>query len=203
MLDSIFELFVQVVPSLDRSSGGLGLGLTLVKRMVELHGGTVRAYSEGPGKGSEFVVRLPLAPEELSGAQTAEAWTHPLSAFTGTKRLLLVEDVEDVRTAFQILLSRLGHEVSVAVDGPQGIAKILELRPDVSFVDVGLPGIDGYEVARRVRASPGGDQLYLVALTGYDGSDARAKAKEAGFNLHLAKPVDVSELAKLLSGSRA
>ena len=203
MLDSIFDLFVQVVPSLDRSSGGLGLGLTLVKRMVELHGGTVRAYSEGPGTGSEFVVRLPLAPEELRGAQTAEAWPHPLPAFTGTKRVLLIEDVEDVRTAFQILLSRLGHEVSVAVDGPQGVAKILELLPDVSFVDVGLPGIDGYEVARRVRASPGGDQLYLVALTGYDGSDARAKTKEAGFNLHLAKPVDENELAKLLSNSRA
>ena len=202
MLDSIFDLFVQVAPSLDRSTGGLGVGLTLVKQMVELHGGTVRAHSDGPGRGSEFVVRLPLAPEELSGAQSAEVSARPLPGFTGRRRVLVVEDVEDVRTTLQEALADLGHEVSVAVDGPQGVAKILELLPHVSFVDVGLPGIDGYEVARRVRASPGGDQLYLVALTGYDGSDARAKGKEAGFNLHLAKPVDVSELAKLMSDSR-
>ena len=202
MLDKIFDLFVQVVPSLDRSTGGLGLGLTLVKRMVELHGGTVRAHSEGPGKGSEFVVRLPLAPEEMPRAQNPEVWTRPLSVFTGKRRVLVVEDVEDVRNTFQEFLADLGHEVSVAVDGPQGVAKILELLPDVSFVDVGLPGFDGYEVARRVRASPGGDQLVLVALTGYDGPEVRAKAMEAGFNLHLAKPVDLSVLAKLVSNSR-
>ena len=129
--------------------------------------------------------------------------THPLSARTGTKRVLVVEDVEDVRTARQLLLRRLGHEVAVAVDGPEGVAKLLALRPDVSFVEVGLPGIDGYEVSRRVRASPGGDQLYLVALTGYDGFEVRAKAREAGFDLHLAKPVDENELATLLSNARA
>ena len=202
MLDSIFDLFVQVAPSIDRGTGGLGVGLTLVKQMVELHGGTVRAHSDGPGRGSEFVVRLPLAPEKLSGAQNAEVSARPLPVFTGRRRVLVVGDVEDVRSTLQEALADLGHEVSVAVDGPQGVAKILELLPHGSFVDVGLPGIDGYEVARRVRASPGGDQLYLVALTGYDGSDARAKGKEAGFNLHLAKPVDVSELAKLMSDSR-
>ncbi len=203
MLDRIFDLFVQVVPSLDRSTGGLGLGLTLVKRMVELHGGTVRAYSEGPGTGSEFVVRLPLAPEELPGAQNAEVSARPLPVFTGKRRVLVVEDVEDLRNGCQEFLANLGHEVSVAVDGQQGVAKILELLPDVSFVDVGLPGIDGYEVARRVRASPGGDQLYLVAVTGYGGSDVKAKAKEAGFNLQLTKPVDVRQLAELVSNSRA
>ncbi len=203
MLDRIFDIFVQVVPSLDRSSGGLGLGLTLVKRMVELHGGTVRAHSDGSGRGSEFVVRLPLAPEELPGAQSAEVLARPLPVFTAKRRVLVVEDVEDVRNMMQEFLAGLGHEVSIAVDGPQGVAKILELLPDVSFVDVGLPGCDGYEVARRVRASPGGDQLYLVALTGYDGADARAKVKAAGFNLHLTKPVDGSELAKLVSDPRA
>ena len=203
MLDSIFDIFVQVAPSLDRSTGGLGVGLTLVKQMVELHGGTVRAHSDGPGRGSEFVVRLALAPEALPDAQNAEVSARPLSAFTGRRRVLVVEDVEDVRNTLQEVLADLGHEVSVAVDGHQGVAKILELLPHVSFVDVGLPGIDGYEVARRVRASPGGDQLYLVALTGYDGSDVRARGKEAGFNLLLAKPVDMSELAKLVSNSRA
>lgn len=203
MLERIFDLFVQVVPSLDRSTGGLGVGLTLVKRMVELHGGTVRAYSEGPGRGSEFVVRLPLAREELPGAQNAKVSARPLPVVTGKRRVLLVEDAADLRNAFQQFLAKLGHEVSVAVDGLQGVAKILELLPDVSFVDVGLPGIDGYEVARRVRASPGGDQLYLVALTGYGGSDVRAKAKEAGFNLQLSKSVDLSELAQLVSNARA
>ena len=188
-----------MVPSLDRTTGGLGLGLTLVKRMVELHGGTVRAHSEGPGKGSEFVVRLPLAPEELPGALSAELFAFPLPVSTEKRRVLVVEDGEDLRNGFHMFLTQLGHEVSTAVDGPEGVAKILELLPDVSLVDLGLPGINGYEVARRVRASPGGDQLYLVALTGYGGSATSAKVKAAGFNLHLTKPVDVGELAKLVS----
>ncbi len=203
MLDGIFDLFVQVTPSLDRTAGGLGLGLTLVKRMVELHGGTVSAHSEGPGRGSEFVVRLPLAPEELPRTENVavSAFAQPL--FAGKRRLLVVEDVDDVRIGFQEFLADMGHEVATAIDGPEGVAKILELLPDVSFVDVGLPGFDGYEVARRVRASPGGDQLYLVALTGYGGSDAKAKVNAAGFNLHLTKPVDPGELAKLVSDARA
>ena len=204
MLERIFDLFVQVVPSLDRTSGGLGLGLTLVKRMVELHGGTVRAYSDGSTKGSEFVVRLPLASEELPGAQNAKVSAcPPPPVLAEQRRVLVVEDVEDVRTMMHEFLEGLGHDVSTAVDGPEGVSKILELLPDVTFVDVGLPGCDGYEVARRVRASPGGDQLYLVALTGYDGADAKAKVKEAGFDLHLTKPVDASALAKLVSDSRA
>ena len=201
MLDKIFDVFVQVTPAIDRSTGGLGVGLTLVKRMVELHGGTVRARSEGPGRGSEFEVRLPLAPEELTGAQNAKVSARPLPVFTGKRRVLMVEDGDDLRNACQAFLAKLGHEVAVAVDGLEGVAKILELLPDVSFVDVGLPGIDGYEVARRVRASPGGDQLYLVAVTGYDGSDAKEKVREAGFNLHLTKPVDGSEVANLVSSS--
>ncbi len=203
MLDKIFDLFVQVVPSLDRTAGGLGLGLTLVKRMVELHGGTVRAHSDGPGSGSEFEVRLPLAPEELPGAQNAEVLASPQPALTAPRRVLVVEDMEDVRNIFEAFLANLGHEVSTAVDGPQGVAKILELLPDVSFVDVGLPGFDGYEVARRVRASPGGDQLYLVALTGYGGPETKVKVKAAGFDLHITKPIDASEVAKLVSNSRA
>ena len=202
MLESIFDLFVQVAPTLDRTTGGLGVGLTLVKRLVELHGGTVRAYSGGPGSGSEFVVRLPLAPKELPGALNAEISARPLDVVIGKRRVLVVEDVEDLRQVCQDFLINLGHEVSVAVDGPQGLAKILELLPDVTFVDLGLPGIDGYEVARRVRASPNGNQLYLVALTGYGVPDVKARAKEAGFDLHLTKPVDVGELAKLVSNSR-
>ena len=200
MLDNIFDLFVQVDPSLDRTTGGLGLGLTLVKRMVELHGGIVRAHSEGPGRGSEFVVRLPLASGDPS--RGAEVAVGPLPISVDKRRVLVVEDGEDLRNGFQAFLISLGHEVSTAVDGPEGVAKILELLPDVSFVDVGLPGFDGYEVARRVRASPGTEHVYLVALTGYGGSDATAKAKAAGLDLHLTKPIDASEVAKLLRNSR-
>ena len=162
---------------------------------------TDRQQSRDAGFNQHFVKPINLAGLRESLARIAP--DHPLSVLPGKRRLVVVEDVEDVRDTFQAFLAGLGHEVSVAVDALQGVAKILELLPDVSFVDIGLPGIDGYEVARRVRASPGGNQLYLVALTGHDGFDATAKVKEAGFNLHLAKPVDVSELAKLLSDSRA
>ena len=111
----------------------------------------------------------------------------------------MVEDGEDLRNGLHAFLTSLGHDVSTAVDGPEGVSNILELLPEVSFVDLGLPGIDGYEVACRVRAFPGGDQLFLVALTGYGGADVRAKVEAGGFNLHLTKPVDVGELAKVAS----
>ncbi len=114
----------------------------------------------------------------------------------------MVEDSEDVRDTLREVLEDLGHEVTVAVNGPEGLAKLLELRPDVAFVDAGLPGFDGYEVARRVRAEPSGDKLYLVALSGYGGPDAKAKAENAGFNLHLTKPVDLNELSQAVSGTK-
>ena len=165
MLDKIFDLFVQVVPSLDRSTGGLGLGLTLVKRMVELHGGTVRAHSEGPGRGSEFVVRLPLAPEEVTRAQNPEVGSRPLPVFTGKRRVLVVEDVEDVRNTLQEFLTDLGHEVSVAVDGPQGVAKLLEVAPDVSFVDVGRPGFDAWSRSPATTVLKSGPRPWRPAST--------------------------------------
>ena len=114
----------------------------------------------------------------------------------------MVEDSEDVRDTLRAVLEDLGHEVTVAVNGPEGLARLLELRPDLAFVDAGLPGFDGYEVARRVRAAPGGDKLYLVALTGYGGPEAKARAEDAGFNLHLTKPVDINELSQVASGSK-
>ena len=199
MLDKIFELFVQVSPTLDRSTGGLGLGLTLVKGLVEMHGGRVTARSEGAGTGSEFVVRLPLA--TAPSAQVPLSLLprpQPVAAFK-KRRVLIVDDSEDVLDTLKDVLEDFGHEVAVAVDGITGAALILELRPDVSLVDVGLPGIDGYELARRVRAVPGGDALYLVALSGYGGEEVKARSRAAGFDLHLTKPVEIDALASIVS----
>ncbi|ADO75714.1 ATP-binding protein [Stigmatella aurantiaca] len=198
MLGRVFELFVQVAPSLDRSTGGLGLGLTLVKRLVEMHGGHAEAFSQGPGQGSEFTVRLPLAmPPEAHEASEGAPPQAP-AAFR-KQRILLVEDSADIRDSLSDFLEELGHEVAAARDGVEGVEQLLALRPDVALIDVGLPGIDGYEVARRVRAAPGGEQLYLVALTGYGGPEARAKAKRAGFDLHLTKPINIDELPQVVA----
>jgi signal transduction histidine kinase len=195
MLGRVFELFVQVSPRIDRSQGGLGLGLTLVKKLVELHGGKVEAFSAGAGKGSEFVVHLPLpaGPGDQAGAPAA-----PAEAGFRRQRILLVEDSEDLRDGLRELLESLGHEVETAKDGLEGASRLLELKPDVALVDVGLPGIDGYEVARRVRAQPEGVGLYLVALTGYGSLASKAQAEAAGFNLHLTKPIDPAVLPGLV-----
>jgi signal transduction histidine kinase len=197
MLGKVFELFVQVEPTLDRSTGGLGLGLTLVKRLVEMHGGSVEVFSEGPARGSEFTVRLPLwsaAPAEAG----APARSPPAPPFR-KRRILVVEDSPDIREGLSEVLEELGHEVATAKTGLEGVEQLLALRPDVALIDVGLPGIDGYEVARRARAAPGGERFYLVALTGYGGSEAKAQAERAGFNLHLTKPVDLDELPQVVS----
>jgi signal transduction histidine kinase len=202
MLDKVFELFVQVSPSLDRISGGLGLGLTLVKRLVEMHGGVVRARSEGLAKGSEFLVRLPLSTCTCPTAQTLGGPNIEPVVVQGRKRVLIVEDADDSRDILREILEDFGHEVSVAKNGVEGAARILELRPDVALVDVGLPGIDGYEVARRVRAAPNGADLYLVALTGYGGAEDKARAQTAGFDRHLTKPINIGELPQVMSGPK-
>jgi CheY-like chemotaxis protein/anti-sigma regulatory factor (Ser/Thr protein kinase) len=203
MLDRVFELFLQVDPTIDRTSGGLGIGLTLVKRLVGLHAGTVQAHSAGPGKGSEFIVRLPLAHEAPRGAtRTPPPLPLPSPVRQPKRRVLVVEDRAAVRETMRVLLEGLGHEVTVSTDGLEGVTRALELRPDVAFVDVGLPSIDGYELARRVRATTGGNTLYLVALTGYGGPEAQANALQAGFDLHLVKPLLESDLLRVLEGSR-
>ncbi len=203
MLEKVFDLFIQVAPEMDRKTGGLGLGLTLVKRLVEMHGGTASARSEGEGKGSEFVVRLPLATNSPLPAQALEVQALSTSPDSWKRRIVLVEDSEDVRETVKLFLESLGHEVTAAVDGLEGLATILKVRPDLALVDLGLAGIDGFELARRARAAPGGDQLYLVSLSGYGGPEAKAKAEGAGFNLHLTKPVDSDLLSLVVSDAKA
>ncbi|WP_433926822.1 ATP-binding protein [Sorangium cellulosum] len=215
MLERVFELFTQVDQTIDRSTGGLGLGLTLVRRLVEMHGGSVVAASDGPGRGSEFTVRLPLggAPAPPLAARDepplAAREEPPLAArevpraeAAERRRVLVVEDAADVRRMLREFLEALGHEVTVAADGLDGVAKLLALRPDVAFVDVGLPGIDGHEVARRARAAPGGEALYLVALSGYGGAEDQGRSRRAGFDLHLTKPVTAATLQRVLAGRR-
>ena len=193
MLGNVFKMFVQADRSLDRSQGGMGIGLTLVRLLVELHGGKVEAASAGLGKGSTFTVTLPLLAD--SNVAVPEKAAAPLTA-TG-RHVLLVEDSADNREMLQALLEMDGHRVDVAADGLQAVERGLALKPEVAIIDIGLPGIDGYEVAQRLRANLG-EGIVLVALTGYGMPEDRLKASRAGFNAHLIKPVGLPELEAAL-----
>ena len=194
LLERIFDLFAQVDQSPARSRGGLGVGLTLVKRLAEMHGGTVTARSEGLSRGSEFEVRLPLLRDEARALERRKAARDP-----GRKRLLLVEDNPDIGETLRDLLQIFGHRVELAGDGLRGVQLALATRPDAALVDIGLPGIDGYEVARRLRATDAGKEIVLVALTGYGRPEDRERAIQSGFDAHLVKPVDPDELNQLLA----
>jgi len=202
MTAQVFEPFVQVDPGLDRAKGGLGLGLTLVRRMVEMHGGTVRASSDGPGRGSTFEVRLPL---QVTGDEQPASTSAPVphEERPAPRRVVVVEDSPDLRETLAEFLRSLGHEVELAATGPEGAEKLVTVRPDVALVDIGLPGMDGYEVARAVRERPEGRSLFLVALTGYGGADVEDTARRAGFDVHLVKPVEMSRLMALIEGAPA
>jgi two-component system CheB/CheR fusion protein len=195
LLPRIFDLFTQADRSLDRSQGGLGLGLTLVRRLVQKHGGTVHAESAGPGKGSEFIVRLPGSPPPLPAAT---AVTSRAGGSISPRRVLVVDDNADAATSLADLLAVIGHEVRVAHTGPAAIEAAATFRPEVLLLDIGLPGMDGYEVARRVREHSALKETLLVALTGYGQEEDRQRAAEAGFDHHLTKPVAWEELEKAL-----
>jgi CheY-like chemotaxis protein len=195
LLPTIFELFTQSRRSLDRAQGGLGLGLALVQNLVRLHGGTVSVRSEGRDKGSEFAVRLP-AIEEPTMPQSEP--TPP--ATSRGKRALLVDDNSAALFLLKRLIAKLGpHEVATASDGPSALAEAKTFRPEIALLDIGLPGMDGYEVARRMRADPDLAGLKLVALTGYGQDEDRRCAEEAGFDRHLVKPVSIDDLRALLA----
>jgi len=189
----IFELFAQADTSLERSRGGLGIGLTLVRKLVQMHGGQVTVHSDGPGHGSEFVVKLPLLheleiPVDLPRGRDARRG----------RRILLVEDNSDARQAMRDLLELWGHQVTVAPDGVQGVALAIQQTPELALVDIGLPGLDGYRVAEELRSRVG-QSIRLVAITGYGGPEGHDRALRAGFDLHLVKPVKPDDLDRLLS----
>jgi CheY-like chemotaxis protein/anti-sigma regulatory factor (Ser/Thr protein kinase) len=191
-----FELFVQGDRDLDRSQGGLGIGLTLVRRLAEMHGGSASVHSDGVGKGSEFIVRFP-AIESRSGPAPAASRAPSAPA----RKILVIEDNEDARDSLRILLELAGHRVETANDGIAGLAKALAMQPEVALIDVGLPRLDGYEVARRLRASKGIRRPFLVALTGYGLPEDRERAFAAGFDAHVVKPVDNDTLAEVMATS--
>jgi PAS domain S-box-containing protein len=196
LLARVFDLFVQEPQSLDRSRGGLGLGLALVKRLVELHGGSVAVWSAGPGQGSEFTVRLPALAAPVAEAAGSAAATRPASA--RSRRVLVVEDSADARQSLRLLLELAGHEVEACADGPSGLARLRAFKPDVALIDLGLPGMDGYAVAREARGRPETRAIRLVAVTGYGQAEDRRRALAAGFDLHVTKPVDASMLDEVL-----
>jgi PAS domain S-box-containing protein len=197
VLARVFDLFVQEPQTLDRARGGLGLGLTLVKRLVELHGGSVSAWSDGPDRGSEFVVRLPaLAPAAGLPSRGAPAGR---DAPALPRRVLIVEDGADARESLRLLLEHAGHVVETAEDGPTGLAKLQAFRPEVALIDIGLPGLDGYALARLARERPETSGIRLVAVTGYGQAGDRQRALAAGFDQHVTKPVDPALLRDLLA----
>ena len=197
LLPFVFDMYMQADRTLDRARGGLGIGLTLVRRLVELHGGTVTASSEGEGHGSTFTVRL----KQISSERSATTISVTPDRRVRPRRVLLIEDSEDAREMLRMTLELAGHVVYDAADGIRGLELLNAVRPDAAIIDIGLPGIDGYQVARKIRAEPHGRGMLLLALTGYDSAGDAARASEHGFDYHLVKPVDPDRLARLLSES--
>jgi len=199
LLGSIFDLFIQADRSLDRSQGGLGIGLTIVRNLVLLQGGTVQAHSAGPGTGSEFVVRLPRVAIERA-AETALRSFAP-AATTGL-RILVVDDHPDAAESMAALMQGAGHQPTIAHDGPTAIALASRLRPDVVLLDIGLPGMNGFEVARALRAAPETSACVLVAVSGYGQTEDQQRSREVGFDHHLVKPADFAALERILDAVR-
>lgn len=199
MLPRLFELFMQIDRGAPHSEGGLGIGLALVRKLVEMHGGRVEAHSEGIGRGSEFCVRLPLtqAPPETTREGTGVVKTE------AGRRILVVDDVRDVADSLAMVLETSGADVRVAYDGPTALELFAAFEPDAVLMDLGMPEMDGYEAARRLRRLKGGENVTLVALTGWGQDEDRRRAEEAGFDKHLVKPVDVEALESLLAELRS
>jgi CheY-like chemotaxis protein/anti-sigma regulatory factor (Ser/Thr protein kinase) len=200
LLPNIFDLYVQADRTLDRARGGLGIGLALVRRLVELHGGTVEAASEGEGRGSRFTVRLRQVPP----ARESSAIPAPRHRHTNPRRVLLIEDSGDARQMLRMMLVLAGHVVYDAPDGVSGLELLNVVRPDVGIIDINLPGMDGYQIAARIREEPQGRGMLLVALSGYDSAGDPYRSPGDGFDYRLVKPVDPEQLERVISeGIRA
>jgi CheY-like chemotaxis protein len=190
-------MFTQIDRSLERSQGGLGIGLSIVKRLVEMHGGSVEARSEGQGLGSEFTVRLPavLAPVAEQGRADGEA-ARPAQR----RRVLVVDDNKDAATSLALMLELMGNEARAVHDGLEALETASTFRPDVVLLDIGMPGLNGYDTARKIREQPWGRGTALIALTGWGQEEDRRKSQQAGLDHHLTKPVDPAQLEQLLAG---
>jgi CheY-like chemotaxis protein len=202
MLPRLFDIFAQAKRVLERSQGGLGIGLSLVRGLVELHGGTIEARSNGPGTGSEFIVRLPVVVEKIVRAVV------PRSADSGIPslrkcRLLIVDDIKDSADSLAMLLQLRGHDVHTAYDGEDAVIAAEKLKPEVVLLDIGMPKLNGYDACRRIRQQPWGKGIFVIALTGWGQDDDRRRTEEAGFDHHLVKPLDPDELMNVLASLQA
>src|SRR5262249_35500227 len=197
MLPNVFDLFTQVERTLDRADGGLGIGLALVERLVSLHGGVVTAQSEGTGKGSEFTVRLPLMPTTLEQAPAKPAGPTRIGDGRG-RRILVVDDNRDIAQSLALVLGESGNIVETAFDGVQAVDAAERFRPDVVLLDIGMPRLDGYAVARWLRAQAWTRNVLLIALTGWGQEEVRSRVEAAGFDAHMIKPVDFALLHRIL-----
>jgi CheY-like chemotaxis protein len=196
-LGTIFELFSQAENAIGRSQGGMGIGLNIVRTLVSMHGGSVKVKSDGIDQGSTFTAMLPLSSEhEVAPVRKARADADADIAVVPSRRIVIVDDNADIRDLLQIKLKKLGHAVETAGDGDAGLKQITESHPDIAIIDIGMPGMDGYEVAKRVREDVEGEIL-LIALTGFGQADDRERAAAAGFDEHLTKPIRVEELQQI------
>ena len=202
MLPRIFEIFSQSNRALARSQGGLGIGLSLVKGLVELHGGSIEVRSDGADRGSEFVVRLPVA-AETPGREPARPGEDEQPKPVTKRRILIADDNRDSADSLAMLLKIMGNEVGTAYDGEQAVEAAEALRPDVVLLDIGMPKLNGYDACRRIREQPWGRGMFLIALTGWGQEEDRRRTEEAGFNHHIVKPVDPAALMKLLASLSA
>jgi CheY-like chemotaxis protein/two-component sensor histidine kinase len=216
MLSKVFDLFAQADRTLERSSGGLGIGLALVRRLVEMHGGSVRAHSGGPGQGTEMMVRLPMSAEDQMPARpqetkrpaaaptTGEAAAAPTTGAaaatmtTPSRRVLIVDDNKDAADSMALLVETAGHSARTAYDGHQALDLASAFAPDVLLLDLGVPGLNGFEIARRIRRQPWGKTVALIAVTGWGQEQDRRRTAEAGFDAHLIKPVGHADLLSAL-----
>jgi PAS domain S-box-containing protein len=203
LLPHVFDLFAQADRSLERRQGGLGIGLTLVRRLVDMHGGRVEAASEGPGRGSEFTIRLPRLAVDAAEPGAEPALEAPEGPPGPARRVLVVDDQPDSTDSLALFLRLRGHEVYTASDGPGALEEFARCQPEVVFLDLGLPGMSGYDVARRLRAMPEAREVRLVAVTGYGTEADRERTRAAGFDVHLAKPVDPLAVEELLTARGA
>jgi CheY-like chemotaxis protein len=194
MISRIFDMFTQVDRSITRSQGGLGIGLTLVKRLIEMHGGTISAHSDGVGHGAEFLIRLPVAIESTTPSTGPDSRTEPHTSL----RILIADDNQDAAVSLGMLCQIAGNEVRTAFDGEEALDVARQFHPDVIILDIGMPKLSGYECARRLREEPWGRSAMLIAVTGWGQDDDRCRSKAAGFDHHIVKPIDMIALNKLL-----